>query len=553
MIFSYSRQNLLSGSSKSNADPAFPTHSPHPPLVERSHNTLHSGAPSVAPGTAQPTNTPKRNINNVYPSSAPHNSQSDISIDSGTQRRGRRNLAQESEYFTAPPDVLNVNQNLDAEPNQLLTNLLSNSEDPPPGNNRFHGSVNVNVNRLSTNPIPEIIQAHSNNLNLPRSNGAHKKKSSSKLPAKNSSNAGNYSLDYAHNRNVETNASNEIFNPNLASTSSSNSQEKSTTKLFDLLRENVYSEVTALISANESRPHFLIQLFRDLQQISSDTLRQRALQSIQELISHYLLAVESESYEASEDHRSLRRNTSGSQNQGVPIDESAVVIDLDIPNEMVRFILSHHSEICSDELIESLRHVVMATRGNHVDQSQLDQNLRDCFVKFRGCKLEDVSDDLLIAISRILSTADLKNQQSCSGATESSGEIAQALHSEERHLSYQDNSNERSFSQHLLGNSEMGAASSVASIIGSQNEAMGLYSLPSSSSHETSNRYGSMPESKIDLIENVETYNGDLAEADQSRHGSETTATSGDGLLPDVVDTEEQTPTEAGCTYTIPS
>lgn len=506
-------------------------------------------------GTSQATNTPKRNVNNVYPSGAPHNSQSDVSFDSGTQRRGRRNLAQETEYFTAPPDVLNVNQNLDAEPNQLLTNLLSNSEEPLPGNNRFHGSVNVNVNRLSTNPIPEIIQAHSNNLNLPRSNGAHKKKSSSKLPAKNSSNAGNYSLDYAHNRNVETNnASNEVFNPNLASTSSSNSQEKSTTKLFDLLRENVYSEVTALISANESRPHFLIQLFRDLQQISSDTLRQRALQSIQELISHYLLAVESESYEASDDHRSLRRNTSGSQNQGVPIDES-VVIDLDIPNEMVRFILSHHSEICSDELIESLRHVVMATRGNHVDQSQLDQNLRDCFVKFRGCKLEDVSDDLLITISRILSAADLKNQQSSSTATESSGDIAQALHSEERHLSYQDNTNERSFSQHLLGNSEMGAASSAASMVGSQNEAMGLYSPPSSSSHETSNRYGSMPESKIDLIESVETYNGDLAEADQSRHGSETTATSGDGgldgLLPDVVDTEEQTPTEAGCTYRI--
>lgn len=51
-----------------------------------------------------------------------------------------------------------------------------------------------------------------------------------------------------------------------------------------MLRENVYKEVTLLISANENRPHFLIQLFRDLQLISSDPLRRSALQSIQTLI-----------------------------------------------------------------------------------------------------------------------------------------------------------------------------------------------------------------------------------------------------------------------------
>lgn len=46
--------------------------------------------------------------------------------------------------------------------------------------------------------------------------------------------------------------------------------------------------MTTLISANENRPHFLIQLFRDLQLISSDPLRQSALQSIQSLISRSL-------------------------------------------------------------------------------------------------------------------------------------------------------------------------------------------------------------------------------------------------------------------------
>jgi pericentriolar material 1 protein len=57
--------------------------------------------------------------------------------------------------------------------------------------------------------------------------------------------------------------------------------------LFEALSESVYSEVAALISANENRPHFLIQLFRDLQMISSDPLRQKTLQLIQEVVSLY--------------------------------------------------------------------------------------------------------------------------------------------------------------------------------------------------------------------------------------------------------------------------
>lgn len=60
-------------------------------------------------------------------------------------------------------------------------------------------------------------------------------------------------------------------------------------KLFDELRENVYKEVVSLISANESRPHFLIQLFRDLQMIGSDALRHKILQSIQMLATHSLV------------------------------------------------------------------------------------------------------------------------------------------------------------------------------------------------------------------------------------------------------------------------
>ncbi|GAA6083566.1 pericentriolar material 1 protein isoform X1, partial [Tachysurus ichikawai] len=55
--------------------------------------------------------------------------------------------------------------------------------------------------------------------------------------------------------------------------------------LFEALRETIYSEVATLISQNESRPHFLIELFHELQLLNTDYLRQRALFSIQVCLS----------------------------------------------------------------------------------------------------------------------------------------------------------------------------------------------------------------------------------------------------------------------------
>ena len=58
--------------------------------------------------------------------------------------------------------------------------------------------------------------------------------------------------------------------------------------LFEALRETIYSEVATLISQNENRPHFLIELFRELQLLTSDYLRQRALYAVQDLVTQYL-------------------------------------------------------------------------------------------------------------------------------------------------------------------------------------------------------------------------------------------------------------------------
>ncbi|XP_063739856.1 pericentriolar material 1 protein isoform X3 [Eleginops maclovinus] len=58
--------------------------------------------------------------------------------------------------------------------------------------------------------------------------------------------------------------------------------------LFEALRETIYSEVATLISQNESRPHFLIELFHELQLLNTDYLRQRALYSLQDIVSRHL-------------------------------------------------------------------------------------------------------------------------------------------------------------------------------------------------------------------------------------------------------------------------
>ncbi|CAH1776394.1 unnamed protein product [Owenia fusiformis] len=78
-------------------------------------------------------------------------------------------------------------------------------------------------------------------------------------------------------------------NTGVKSTSELESESaQSDFSLFEALRETIYSEVATLISQNESRPHFLIELFRELQLLNSDYLRQRALYAVQDLVTRFL-------------------------------------------------------------------------------------------------------------------------------------------------------------------------------------------------------------------------------------------------------------------------
>ena len=53
--------------------------------------------------------------------------------------------------------------------------------------------------------------------------------------------------------------------------------------VFDSLRELIYAEVASLISQNEARPHYLVELFRRLQLLTTDDQRRRAMATFEQL------------------------------------------------------------------------------------------------------------------------------------------------------------------------------------------------------------------------------------------------------------------------------
>ncbi|XP_063776892.1 pericentriolar material 1 protein isoform X3 [Pseudophryne corroboree] len=58
--------------------------------------------------------------------------------------------------------------------------------------------------------------------------------------------------------------------------------------VFEAMRDTIYSEVATLISQNECRPHFLIELFHELQLLNTDYLRQKALFALQDIVTRRL-------------------------------------------------------------------------------------------------------------------------------------------------------------------------------------------------------------------------------------------------------------------------
>ena len=66
------------------------------------------------------------------------------------------------------------------------------------------------------------------------------------------------------------------------------SERASEVPLFSLVKDDIYRDVALFITANEDRPQFLQDLFSLLQQCSSDYLRQRCINSLQDIVASVL-------------------------------------------------------------------------------------------------------------------------------------------------------------------------------------------------------------------------------------------------------------------------
>lgn len=335
----------------------------------------------------------------------------------------------------------------------------------------------------------------------------------------------NHALDFSPTSNINiasaSAAASPAANPNLASASRDH-RDKASSKLFDLLRENIYSEVTTLIGVNESHPDFLIQLFRELQLIRSDPLRQRVLQSIRGVLSQHGSLTDNNQSNDIEDaegaDEAVTTSAAPESNchdcSGQNMCSSTVQID----NKIVRFLLMKSEEVFTTELLESLASII---NSNPADARQKTRRLLELLSKYEGMRVCDVSSD-------IIENLPLFNSGS--------------LDEESARLT-----------------SEVSESSILQDVAGSLN----LFSTSESQLHCNACPYDMWPghvhvdidgndlndnsprssqEGKVDLINCSEMHNGDLAEADQTCRAEGEAA---GGVLPDVVDTDEVTPTEA--------
>ncbi|CAH1988101.1 unnamed protein product [Acanthoscelides obtectus] len=194
-----------------------------------------------------------------------------------------------------PPDVLNVNQNiayksmdhLDLHSNEPLNGLqmLLN-----PSSTNYASSNNSNLSEDHTFKGCVTEQSHKRNEWSNESTGESKMQDAVQA-------ARIYAERFPERRHPTRhyfpilvlkmlNEPNEVAENDNFIVNEGKEIDVLTSKLFDELKENVYKEVASLISANETRPHFLIQLFRDLRMIKDDAVRLRILQSIQMVITH---------------------------------------------------------------------------------------------------------------------------------------------------------------------------------------------------------------------------------------------------------------------------
>ncbi|XP_076273236.1 combover isoform X2 [Rhynchophorus ferrugineus] len=197
-----------------------------------------------------------------------------------------------------------------------------------------------------------------------------------------------------------------------------NGQRPKKNKLVDELRENVYKEVASLISANEARPHFLIQLFKDLKKIESDSLRLKILQSIQNILTQSLQNANSrqlaepdpltlsESYEqASVWSRPTKQFSSDILNMRLESDEPLLQ---NTYKELISILEDCEEDIIGNHLLSTIKQVFLESElfkesvKDTVFLKHFSNVLDDVLEQYRGKKVHDVKISLIQTIGDLL-------------------------------------------------------------------------------------------------------------------------------------------------------
>ncbi|XP_066253969.1 pericentriolar material 1 protein-like isoform X2 [Euwallacea similis] len=271
-----------------------------------------------------------------------------------------------------PPDVLNINQNVHKTTFEQPHNSSSQSEP------RFSiGDLELDLNRL--------LSINSQHTNLP---------------------LGDSVADEASNASAE-----------LLTEMSANGPKN---KLVDELRENVYKEVASLISANEARPHFLIQLFRDLQKIESDSLRLKILQSVQNILtqsmncalsvnSRQLREVDVPLSESAEQTsawlRSTKQFSSDILNLRLEGDEPLLQ---NSHKEIVSLLEAKEEDIIGNHLLSNIKQIFLDSElfkdsvKDAVFLKHFSNVLNDVLEQYRGKRVRDIKTHLIQTIGDLL-------------------------------------------------------------------------------------------------------------------------------------------------------
>ncbi|KAM9194327.1 pericentriolar material 1 protein isoform 5-T7 [Dugong dugon] len=234
----------------------------------------------------------------------PFESGSSVGVEKQSSRRSRQFDEESLESFSSMPDPIDpttVTKTFKTRKASAQASLASKDKTPKPKSKR-RSSTQL---KSRVKNIGYESASMSSTCEPCKSRNRHSAQTEEPVQAKAFSRKNHEQLEkiIKYSRSAEISSAHARRVPQQANRNACNEAPEtgSDFSLFEALRDTIYSEVATLISQNESRPHFLIELFHELQLLNTDYLRQRALYVLQDIVSRHV----SESREKEEEDGKL--------------------------------------------------------------------------------------------------------------------------------------------------------------------------------------------------------------------------------------------------------